>query len=279
MFIILVIILIVLVYGYSFNNRNKDLDYKLSAPYQQLGNDEKLKADIVAGLEITINNEVIKNFSDATLIKKAIKNLIEKRENSLHENINSISKQYKISQKIVKDTIPLACNYVRLKYDVSSQSANSSVKKPKSKEIKTEASFTKSFDLTKKQKLACNIFLYGIIHSSYTARRENPKLYELYNKVEKNQLEFLGISIYETTDYLEWAQKNRSLYIETLRSLNNTQKDYLVFMAMELLWCNGTPDQEEYIKFEKSFDKILLMSKEEFAERIIKIGTLVSKFS
>lgn len=265
--------MIVSIYFYSFNSRDRNLDYKLSEPYQKSGNDEKLRTDIINGLKTTIKNEVIKNFSDPIIISKAIENLIDKRETAFLNNLDSLSKQYKISQNVTKDTVFLACDYVRDLYKTPFKSDNK-IENHRSK--KEEMPLSESIDFTKKQKLACNIFLGHIIHSTY---KSNPELYKLYKKVERNQLEFLGLSIYETTDYLEWTQKNHSYYLETLRSLNETQKDFLVSMALELLCCNGLPVQDEYMKFESAFEKVLFISKDEFANKVIKINALVNKFS
>lgn len=272
--LIFIIILVVIIYFYSFNNRDRNFDYKLDSEYQKAGNDDKLKTDIIVGIETTIKNDIVKNLSDAFLINSAIKNFVEKRQFDLLNNIESLSKQYKISSKTVKNSIFLACNYVRAKHDISLQSDTNTVKKPKPK--KTKSSLSESISFTKMQKLACNAFLGNIIRSSY---KENPNLYELYRKVDRSQHEFLGLSPSETTDYLEWAQRNRSSYLDTLETLNNTQKDFLVSMAVEFLSCNGLPTQDEYMKFEKSFEKFLSMSKEEFAERIIKINAVINKFS
>ena len=269
-----IFILAVIIYVYSFNNRDRNLDYKLTPQYQKSGYDDKLRTDIIKGLEITIKKEVINNFSDKYLRTKAIENLIDTREATFYINIESLSQQHKISHNATFDAIFSACNYTRLQFGIPSQSIPSSANSTQAHKVENiPTSLSDSYILTKKQKLSCAVFLGHITHSSYL---ENPDLYKLYSNIERKQLKFLGLSMSETNNYLETIQQNHSLYKEILRSLNDKQKDFLVSMAIELLWCDGKPSEEEYIKFEKSFAGVVSMNKDEFAERILKLNGIMN---
>lgn len=278
MILILVVVIIIVIYIYSFNNRDRNLDYKLAHHYQKSGNDDKLRTDIIKGLEITIKKEVINNFSDRHIRTKAIENLIDTREAIFYVNIESLSQQHKISHNATFDAIFLACNYTRLQFGIPTQSipVNNLNKIETNNGEQIQSLHSDSHNLTEKQKLACNIFLCGITSTSYIT---NPSLWELYSNIERKQIEFLSLLIPEFTfEYLATVQQNFPLQKEILKSLNNRQKNFLVSMAIDLLWCNGKPSKEEYIKFEKAFDKIACIDKDEFAERVLKINGLMNKF-
>jgi hypothetical protein len=279
MILILVLLIIVVIYISSFNNRDRNLDYKLTPEYQKTGNDDKLRTDIIKGLEITIKKEVISNFSDRTLRTIAIENLIETREVAFYMNMESLAQQHKISHNATFDAIFSACNYTRLQFGIPAQTVP--VNKSKSSNLEKEnimkPNLSDSLGLTKKQKLCCNIFFGSIISSSYISK---PSLWKSYSRVEKIQLGYLGLSMSETLEYLEVVQQSRYLILrETLKTFNDKQIDFLVSMAIELLWCDGIPSKEEFIKFEEVFEKILLIDKDGFSERILKINGLMNKFS
>lgn len=271
--LILVAIIAVVIYIYSFNNRDKNLDYKLTPEYQKLGYDDKLRTDIIKGLEITIKKEIIGNYSNKDFRRKAIENFIETRESYFYLNIESLSQQHKISHNATFDAIFTACNYARVQFGIPAQTIPTSSPDHRQK----DTALSETYSLTKEQKLACNTFLCGITSNSYIA---NPSLWKLYNNIEIKQVEFLGLPIPEFTfEYLATVQKNFPLQKETLKTLNNSQKDFLVSMALDLLTCNGVPSEEEYSKFEKAFDKVAGIDKNDFSDRILKINAVFGKFS
>lgn len=122
--LILVAIIAVVIYIYSFNNRDKNLDYKLTPEYQKSGYDDKLRTDIIKGLEITIKKEIIGNYSNKDFRRKAIENFIETRESYFYLNIESLSQQHKISHNATFDAIFDACNYIRVQFDIPAQSVS-----------------------------------------------------------------------------------------------------------------------------------------------------------
>lgn len=270
--LILVAIIAVVIYIYSFNNRDKNLDYKLTPEYQKSGYDDKLRTDIIKGLEIKIKNEVINNYSNKDFRIKAIENVIEARESYLYLNIEPLSQQHKISHNATFDAIFDACNYIRVQFGIPAQALPNNTNKIQEKS-------TDLIKLSQKQKLSFNIFLGYIIHSCYST---NPYLHKLYKAVERKQLNDLGLSMSETIHYLELVNTDlysRNLYMEIMKSLNDKEKDLLVSMALDLLTCNGMPSEEEYIKFEKAFDKVVGIDKDDFSNRLIKINAILDKFS
>ena len=120
--LILVAIIAVVIYIYSFNNRDKNLDYKLTQQYQKLSNDEKLRADIIEGLEINIKKDILNNnFANKRFKIVEIENFINEREVTFYMHIESLSQQHKISHNVVFDTIFDACNYVRVQFGIPAQ--------------------------------------------------------------------------------------------------------------------------------------------------------------
>jgi hypothetical protein len=271
MLLILIGILIIVLYINSFNKRDKNLDYKLTPEYQKSGYDDKLRTDIIKGLEITIKSEIISNYSNREFRTKAIENLIDTREATFYINIESLAQQHKISHDATFDAIFSACNYVRHQFDIPVQTIP--VNSTNRKENHIQPSLSDSVGFTKKQKLSCNIFLSGITSTSYIT---NPSLWKSYATIERKQLELLGLSIEETTEYLPTIQENFPLQKDILKSLNDSQKDFLVSMAIDLLCCNGKPSKEEYAKFEKAFEKVACIDRDEFAERVLKINGLMN---
>lgn len=276
--LIFLVILVIVIYVYSFNNRDRNLDYKLTPQYQKSGNNDKLRTDIIKSLEITIKNEIISNYSNRDFRNKAIENFIDAREVSFYKNVNILSQQHKISHNEVYDEVFLGCNYVRVQFNIPTQPIplNEPQKIGDFSSENSNPSKSDSFGLTKKQKLSCNALLSSII---YSTKAEKPELYKLYTNVERNQLEFLGLKISETSSYLGAIQGNFPLHKEILKSLNNKQKDLLISMALDLLTCNGIPSKDEYVKFEQVFEKVAGIDKNDFSDRILKINAIIDKFS
>jgi len=118
MVVLIIIALIVLIYIISFNKRDRDLDYKLSSQYQKSDNEDKIRTDIIKGLEITIKKDVLNTFKDDFLRIEAIKHIIKDREVTFYINIESIAQQNNISHAATFDAIFFACNYVRSHYGI-----------------------------------------------------------------------------------------------------------------------------------------------------------------
>ncbi|WP_379692894.1 hypothetical protein [Flavobacterium sp. HJSW_4] len=273
MIIFFVILLAIALYFYAFNNRDKNLDYKLTSEYQKSGNDDKLRADILKELETVIKKEVITSFSDATLRIKAIENLIKTREASYYLNIESIAQQYKISHSATFDAIFSSLNHVRFKFNLPTESYPSHGKQKTKKTDITESEFFSDVaqSLTRTQKLACNTFIAGITSFNYIT---DASVRQLYSNIADSHLKILDLRLSETYAYQDILFTNMKSHKDTLNSLNDKQKDLLVFMAMELLWCNGEPTQLQYNKFQKEFERTLAISENDFAQRVLKLSSI-----
>lgn len=125
-FFILIIVGVVIIYFVNFNNRNREEDYKYTPAYRDLDNQDKMRMDMIAGLnklvKDTINELDMKGETPEILYFSYIINAIKSRKEFLIKNTITLSSQYKTSYSETLDIIDECCDgiakdYINSSYD------------------------------------------------------------------------------------------------------------------------------------------------------------------
>lgn len=125
---------------------------------------------------------------------------------------------------------------------------------------------------SKNQKLS-SVTLIRLISSGC----EDKLKIKLQEEVIKKQAVFLGLNFSECESFLN--NLNPLDLPKEFKSFNNIQKDFLVSMAYEILFCGGMPSDREYIIGENVFRNIANIGNDDFLKRIEKIQALGNFFS
>lgn len=91
-----------------FSNRDRNQDYKLSQPYKNLSNEDRLRADLVHGLDKMIknvNNPAEDKFNNNLLFIGALAD----RKTSLMNNKIDLAKQYGLTIYATTEIIEECC--------------------------------------------------------------------------------------------------------------------------------------------------------------------------
>lgn len=113
-FFILIIVGVVIIYFVNFNNRNREEDYKYMPAYRDLDNQDKMRMDMIAGLnklvKDTINELDMKGETPEILYFSYIISAIKSRKEFLIKNTITLSSQYKTSYSETLDIIDECCD-------------------------------------------------------------------------------------------------------------------------------------------------------------------------
>ncbi|WP_310560162.1 hypothetical protein [Flavobacterium sp.] len=127
-------------------------------------------------------------------------------------------------------------------------------------------------NLNKSQKLTAMTIL-GIFNIASEKKETKIKRENLINL----SLKELDIKYKEYDDYINCI--NPEIIRNKLTDISNSEKDLLITLAYEVLFCDGMPNEKEYVLMENLFKNIAKINQDELMKGFQKIQTLLNHFT